>query len=81
MKATVYKDTFLSHALRFIDYDRISITAYDGILSVASFGNAEAFRITAYILEPGQAYLTAEEWRNLVIGIQHTPDKMVYIKI
>lgn len=81
MKATVYKDTFLSHALSIIDYDRISIAAYDGILSVASFGNAETFRITAYILEPGQAYLTAKEWRNLVTRVQHTPGKTVDIKL
>lgn len=68
MKATVYKDTFLRHALPIIDLDRISISAHDGILSVASFGTAENFRITAYIITAGQAYLTAAEWRDSCFG-------------
>ncbi|QDR81357.1 hypothetical protein [Sporomusa termitida] len=79
MKATVYKGTFLSHALPIIAFDRISIAAFEGILSVASFGTAENFRITAYIVEPSQAYLTAEEWRNLVLKVQASPDKLVDI--
>ena len=81
MKATVYRDTFLSHALPIIDLDRISIAAYEGILSVGSFGTTENFRITAYIVETGQAYLTAEEWRNLVLKVQATSDKMVNITL
>jgi hypothetical protein len=81
MKATIYKDIFLKRALPIMEFDRISIAAYAGILSVASFGNAENFRIPAYIVEPGQAYLTAEEWRNLVTKVQLTPDQTVDIKL
>jgi hypothetical protein len=81
MQATVYKDTFLSHALPIIGFDRISIAAYDGILSVASFGTAENFRITAYIVKSGQASLTVEEWRKLVLKVQAAPDNMVDITL
>ncbi|MBP2644052.1 MAG: hypothetical protein H6Q67_1939 [Firmicutes bacterium] len=47
MKATVYKSFFLDQALPIIDLDRISVAAYAGVLSVASFGNAVSFRIPA----------------------------------
>jgi len=79
MKATVNKSFFLGQALPIIDFDRISIAAYAGVLSVASFGNAVNFRVPAYVVEPGQAYLSAAQWRVVVERVQDAEDKMVDI--
>ena len=38
MRITVNKKLFLDQSLPIIDFDRISLAAYGGILSVASFG-------------------------------------------
>ncbi|MBP2656033.1 MAG: hypothetical protein H6Q73_3602 [Firmicutes bacterium] len=43
MKANVNKSLFLDQALPIINFDRISIAAYAGVLSVASFGNTVNF--------------------------------------
>ncbi|HMM22964.1 MAG TPA: hypothetical protein PKA10_19820 [Selenomonadales bacterium] len=37
MKATVDKTFFLNQALPLADFDRISVAAYTGVLSVAKF--------------------------------------------
>ncbi len=79
MKVTVNKDFFLGQALPIMKFDRISIAAYGGILSVASFGNVENFRVPAHVIEPGQAYLTAIEWHDLVMKVKAEPNKMVDI--
>ncbi|MBP1763815.1 MAG: hypothetical protein H6Q65_873 [Firmicutes bacterium] len=79
MKVTVNKDFFLGQALPIMKFDRISIAAYGGILSVASFGNVENFRVPAFVLEPGQAYLTAVEWHDLVMKVKAEANKMVDI--
>lgn len=79
MKATVNKSLFLDQALPIIDFDRISVAAYGGVLSVASFGNAVNFRVPAYVVEPGQAYLSASEWRKIVEQVQGSEGKMVDI--
>lgn len=81
MKVTINKDFFLGQALPITKFDRISIAAYGGMLSVASFGNTENFRVPAYVIDPGQAYLSAEEWRNLVAKIQAASDNMVDIEL
>ncbi|MBP2654584.1 MAG: hypothetical protein H6Q73_2153 [Firmicutes bacterium] len=77
MKANVNAELFLAQALPITDLDRISIVAYNGILSVASFGNAINFRVPAYVAVPGQAYLSSDEWRKVVQQVN--TEKMVYI--
>jgi len=79
MKVTVNKSFFLDQALPIIDFDRISIAAYGGVLSVASFGNAVNFRVPAYVVAPGQAYLSTKEWNKVVQKVQASEDKMVDI--
>ncbi|WP_094607632.1 hypothetical protein SPSIL_022760 [Sporomusa silvacetica DSM 10669] len=81
MKVTVNKKLFLDQAIPIIDFDRITIAAYGGVLSVASFGNTENFRVPAYVVEPDQAFLTADEWRGLVIKVQESPGSMVDIEL
>jgi len=79
MKISVNKRFFLDQALPIIDFDRISLAAYGGLLAVASFGNTVNFRVPAYVVDPGQAFLTADEWRSLVTKIQESPGSMVDI--
>lgn len=81
MKISVNKRFFLDQALPIIDFDRISLAAYGGILAVASFGNTVNFRVPAYVVDPGQAFLTADEWRSLVTKIQEAPGSMVDIEL
>ena len=64
-----------------ISCDRITIIAHEGILSVGSFGNTENFRIPAYIVKPGQAYLENSEWRLLIHHVNESTDNMVDIEI
>ncbi|HWR09572.1 hypothetical protein [Sporomusa sp.] len=79
MKVSVNKEFFLGQALPIIDFDRITLAAYGGVLSVASFGNTVNFRVPADVIEPGQSFLTFDEWRSLVTKIQTTPGNMVNI--
>jgi len=79
MKVTVNKSFFLDQALPIIGFDRISLAAYGGVLSVASFGNAVNFRIPAYVVEPGQTYLSRNERHEVVQKVQASADKMVDI--
>ncbi|MBP2635497.1 MAG: hypothetical protein H6Q72_1404 [Firmicutes bacterium] len=79
MKISVNKKLFLDQALPIIDFDRITLAAYGGVLSVASFGNTVNFRVPAYVVDPGQSFLSNAEWRNLVDKIQETPGSMVEI--
>ncbi len=81
MKATVNKMFFLDQALPVIEFDRISLAAYGGILAIASFGNTVNFRVPAAVADPGQAFLTAAEWRNLIASIQAAPGTMVDIEL
>ncbi|MBP2657795.1 MAG: hypothetical protein H6Q69_827 [Firmicutes bacterium] len=81
MKITVYKKLFLDQALPIIDFDRISLAAYGGILAVASFGNTVNFRVPAYVVDPGQAFLKSDEWRALVGKIHEAPGSMVDIEL
>ncbi|WP_371380945.1 hypothetical protein [Sporomusa aerivorans] len=81
MKASVNKQFFLDQALPIIEFVRLSLAAYGGMLSVASFGNTVNFRVPAYVQDPGQAFLTCDEWRSLVKKIQESPDSMVDIEL
>ena len=81
MKASVNKQFFLDQALPIIDFDRLSLAAYGGMLSVASFGNTVNFRVPAYVVDPGQAFLTRDEWRSLVKKIQDSSGNMVDIEL
>ena len=63
------------------DFDRISVAAYGGMLSVASFGNAVNFRVPAYVDDPGQVYLSADEWRKAVQKVQDAAGNMVDIEL
>ncbi|TWH48494.1 hypothetical protein [Sporomusa sp. KB1] len=81
MKISVNKRFFLDQALPIIDFDRISLAAYGGLLAVASFGNTVNFRVPAYVVDPGQAFLTVDEWRSLVTKIQESPGSMVDIEL
>lgn len=77
MKVTVNKAYFLEQALPIIDFNRITLAAYGGVLSVASFGNTVKFRVPAYVAEPGQEFMTSDEWHVLVSKIQSEPLSMV----
>jgi hypothetical protein len=79
MKANLNRSFFLNQALPIIDLDHMSIAAYGGVLSVASFGNAVNFRVPACVIEPGQAYLSADDWREVVQKVQDSKDIMVDI--
>lgn len=81
MKVSVNKKFFLDQALPIIDFDQISLAGYGGILAVASFGNTVNFRVPAYVLDPGQAFLTFEEWRDLIAKVQESPENMVDIEL
>ena len=81
MKVSVNKNFFLDQALPIIDFDRISLAAYGGMLAVASFGNTVNFRVPAYVMDPGQAFLAYVEWRALVSKIQKEPGNMVDIEL
>lgn len=81
MKASVNKTFFLNQALPIADFDRISVAAYTGVLSVDSFGNAVNFRVPAYVFDPGQVYLTADEWRIVVQKVHDTDSQMVDIEL
>jgi len=81
MKVTINKNFFLDQALPSIDFGRISLAAYGGILAVASFGNTVNFRVSAYVVDPGQAFLKSDEWRALVGKIQEAPGSMVDIEL
>ena len=81
MKLSVNKKLFLDQALPIIEFDRITLAPYGGMLSVASFGNTVNFRVPAYVVEPGQAFLSNAEWRNLVDKIQEAPGSMVDIEL
>jgi len=76
MKVSVNKNFFLDHALPIID-----LAAYGGMLAVASFGNTVNFRVPAYVMDPGQAFLSYAEWRDLVSEIQKEPGSMVEIEL
>ena len=81
MKVSVNKKFFLEQALPIIDFDRITLAAYGGVLSVASFGNTVNFRVPAYVIEAGQSFLTVDEWRGLVANVQELPGSMVDIEL
>ncbi|WP_094605442.1 hypothetical protein SPSIL_001310 [Sporomusa silvacetica DSM 10669] len=81
MKALINKHFFLDQALPIIDFDRITLAAYGGVLSVASFGNTVNFRVPAYVVDPGQAFLSHAEWSNLVDKINSAPESMVDIEL
>lgn len=81
MKVTVNKKLFLDQALPIIDFDRISLAAYGGMLSVASFGNTVNFRVPAHVAEPGQEFLTMEQWCDLVANIKDSPGSMADIEL
>jgi hypothetical protein len=65
MKVSVNKRFFLEQALPIIDFDRITLAAYGGVLSVASFGNTVNFRVPAYVVETGQAFLSYDQRLSL----------------
>ncbi|QDR80304.1 hypothetical protein [Sporomusa termitida] len=50
MKVSVNKKFFLEQALPIIDFNRIALAAYGGVLSVASFGNTVNFRVPALVV-------------------------------
>ncbi|MBP2643894.1 MAG: hypothetical protein H6Q67_1781 [Firmicutes bacterium] len=79
MKATIHRAFFLYQAHPIIDFKRIFVAAYGEVLSVASLCNAVKFQMPAHVLEPGQAYLTASEWSEVVQKVQASEDKMVEI--
>lgn len=81
MKATVNKSFFLNQALPIADFDRISVAAYAGVLSVASFGNAVNFRVPAHVDIPGQVYLSENEWHRVVQNVQDSATNMVEIEL
>ncbi|WP_371363744.1 hypothetical protein SRRS_46300 [Sporomusa rhizae] len=81
MKLTVNKKLFLDQALPIIDFDRISLAGYGGVLAVASFGNTVNFRVPAHVVEPGQVFLTIEQWRDLVAEIKDSPGSMADIEL
>ena len=81
MKVSVNKAFFLDQALPIIDFDRISLAAYGGMLAVASFGNTVNFRVPAYVVDPGQAFLTVDEWRALVNRVQGMSGSMADIEL
>jgi hypothetical protein len=81
LKVLINKYFFLDQALPIIDFDRITLAAYGGVLSVASFGNTVNFRVPAYVVDPGQAFLSNYEWVNLVNKINSAPETMVDIEL
>lgn len=81
MKAMVNKTFFLNQALPMVQFDRLAVAAYGGMLSVASFGNAVNFRVPASVIDPGQAYLSMEEWRQVVQAVQDSDETMVSIEV
>jgi hypothetical protein len=81
MKVSVNKKFFLDQALPIIGFDRISLAGYGGLLAVASFSNTVNFRVPAYVEDPGQVFLTSEEWHDLVNKIQEAPDSKVDIEL
>ncbi|CQR72760.1 hypothetical protein SOV_01430 [Sporomusa ovata DSM 2662] len=81
MKVVINKCFFLNQALPIIDFDRITLAAYGGVLSVASFGNTVNFRVPAYVVDPGQIFLSHTEWSNLVNKINSAPESMVDIEL
>lgn len=81
MKVSVNKKFFLEQALPVIDFERITLAAYGGVLSVASFGNTVNFRVPASVIEAGQSFLTYDEWRGLVDRIQSAPGPLVDIEL
>ncbi len=74
MKATINRKLFLQQALPIIDSGDVSLMLHAGVLSVASFGNNINFRVPAHVIDPGQVFLSNEEWRKLVAEIQTKSD-------
>lgn len=70
MKATINRKLFLDQALPLSKTNDISLMLHAGVLSVASFGNNINFRVPAYVIESGQAFMTADEWQELVMDVQ-----------
>ena len=66
MKATINRKLFLEQALPITDSGDVSMMLHAGVLSVASFGNRINFRVPAHVTDPGQVFLTSEQWKELV---------------
>ncbi|BBB89877.1 MAG TPA: hypothetical protein PKA28_11585 [Methylomusa anaerophila] len=81
MKIRVNKAFFLGQVLPIVDFERISLAAYGRVLSGASFGNTENFRVPAEVAVPGQVFLTADEWRTVVKKVQDSKNTMVDIEL
>lgn len=70
MKATINRKLFLDQALPIAKANDVSLMLHAGVFSVASFGNNINFRVPAYVIEPGQTFLTADEWQDLVMNVK-----------
>ncbi len=81
MRATINRKLFLQQALPLIESGDVSLMLHAGILSVASFGNNINFRVPAYVIDPGQVFISKEEWRKLVYEIQTKNDSNFDLEI
>lgn len=76
MKITVTRAEFLRVVLVIPVESDVSLMVSDGILSISSFTAGMAFKVVGYMIEPGQAFLTADQWHELVHDI-YKSEKLV----
>jgi hypothetical protein len=81
MKATINRKLFLAQALPLTDSGKVTVMLHASVLSVASFGNTINFRVPASVVDPGQVFLSAEKWQELVRTIEASEELNIVLEI
>lgn len=79
MKITVNRAEFLRTTLSIPVESDVSLMVSNGILSITSFTEGITVKIVGYMLKPGQIFLTAEQWHELVHDMYYCKDLVVDI--
>ncbi|VBB05626.1 Hypothetical protein LUCI_0836 [Lucifera butyrica] len=81
MKITVNRAQFLELASAISPGHDISLMAADGILSVTSFTAGVNSKMVCYCVQSGQAFLTSEQWKQIIKEIKDSKKLVVNITI
>lgn len=81
MKITVNRAAFLEKAPLIPLQSNVSLLVENGILTIASFSAKMTLKVVGYMLEPGQAFLTAEQWHELVYHAHKSEELVIDIAI
>lgn len=79
MKITVNRAAFLEKAPLIPVESDVSLMVSNGILTISSFTAGMSFKVVGYMIEPGQAFLNADQWHELVHDIHHSKELVIDI--